>query len=221
MKFFLDSANPEEIRQALRWGIVDGITTNPSLIAREGRPTDEQIALICDLIDGPVSAAVVETEARAMVREARALRRIHGNVVVKLPLTPDGIEACSALIREGARVNMTLCFSAAQALAAAKAGAFYVSPFVGRLEDIGGDGLELIRNIVAIYRDYGFETQVLAASLRGPAHVVECALAGAHVATMPLKLMESLFRHPLTDQGLNQFLSDYQKAFALEAAAAP
>ena len=221
MKFFLDSANPEEIRQALRWGIVDGVTTNPSLIAREGRPTDEQIALICGLIDGPVSAAVVETETRSMLLEARALRRIHGNVVVKLPLTPDGIEACSALSREGARVNMTLCFSAAQALAAAKAGAFYVSPFVGRLEDIGGHGLELIRNIVTIYRNYGFETQVLAASLRGPAHVVECALAGAHVATMPLKLMESLFRHPLTDQGLDQFLADYQKAFALEAAPAP
>lgn len=221
MKFFLDSANPEEIRQALRWGIVDGVTTNPSLIAREGRPTDEQIALICGLIDGHVSAAVVETEARAMVKEARALRRIHANVVVKLPLTPDGIEACSALSREGARVNMTLCFTAAQALAAAKAGAYYVSPFVGRLEDIGADGPELIRNIVTIYRNYGFETQVLAASLRGPAHVVQCALAGAHVATMPLKLMESLFRHPLTEQGLDRFLADYHKAFALEAAAAP
>ena len=221
MKFFLDSANPEEIRQALRWGIVDGITTNPSLIAREGRPTHDQIAFICDLIDGPVSAAVVETEARAMVAEARSLRRIHRNVVVKLPLTADGIEACAALSSEGVRVNMTLCFSAAQALAAAKAGALYVSPFVGRLDDIGGGGLDLIRNITTIYRNYGFETQVLAASLRGPAHVVECALAGAHVGTMPLKLMESLIRHPLTEQGLDQFLADYHKAFALEAAAAP
>jgi transaldolase len=221
MKFFLDSANPEEIRQALRWGIVDGVTTNPSLIAREGRPTDEQIALICDLIDGPVSAAVVETEARAMVTEGRALRRIHRNIVVKLPLTANGIEACSALSREGVRVNMTLCFSAAQALAAAKAGAFYVSAFVGRLEDIGGGGRDLVRNITTIFRNYGFETQVLAASLRGPSHVVECALAGAHVGTMPLKLMEALFRHPLTDQGLDQFLADYHKAFALEAAPAP
>jgi transaldolase len=221
MKFFLDSANPEEIRQALRWGIVDGITTNPSLIAREGRPTEEQIAIICDLIDGPVSAAVVETDARAMVREGRALRRIHRNVVVKLPLTADGIEACASLSRDGARVNMTLCFSAAQALAAAKAGAFYVSPFVGRLEDIGGQGLDLIRDITTIFRNYGLETQVLAASLRGPAHVVECALAGAHVGTMPLKLMEALFQHPLTDQGLERFLADYHKSFALGAAAAP
>lgn len=221
MKFFLDSANPEEIRQALRWGIVEGITTNPSLIAREARPMHEQIARICDLIDGPVSAAVVETEARAMVMEGRALRRIHGNVVVKLPLTPNGIEACSELSREGVRVNMTLCFSAAQALVAARAGAFYVSPFVGRLEDIGGGGLDLIRNIVAIYRNYGLGTQVLAASLRSPARVVECALAAAHVSTMPLKLMEALLRHPLTEQGLDDFLADYQKAFALEAALAP
>jgi transaldolase len=220
MKFFLDSANPDEIRKALRWGIIDGVTTNPSLIARERRPTHDQIALICDLIDGPVSAAVIETEARAMIREARSLKRIHRNVVVKVPLTPDGIEACSELSREGARVNVTLCFSVAQALLAARAGAHFVSPFVGRLDDIGAGGIELIRNILTIYRNYGISTQVLAASLRGPAQVAECALAGAHIGTLPLKLMESLFMHPLTTAGLEQFLSDYQKAFAFEAASA-
>jgi transaldolase len=220
MKFFLDSANPDEIRKALRWGIVDGVTTNPSLIAQEGRPTHHQIALICDLIDGPVSAAVIETEAPAMIREARSLQRIHRNVVVKVPLTPDGIEACSELSREGGRVNVTLCFSAAQALIAARAGAYFVSPFVGRLDDIGAGGVDLIRNILTIYRNYGFGAQVLAASLRGPAQVVECALAGAHVGTMPLKLMESLFTHPLTSAGLERFLADYQKAFAFEAASA-
>ncbi len=217
MKFFLDTANPDEIRRALRWGIVDGVTTNPSLIAREGRPTDEQIAIICDLVDGPVSAPVIETETRAMTMEGRSLARIHPNVVVKLPLTQDGIAACSELSRDGIRINMTLCFTAPQALLAAKAGACYVSPFVGRLEDTGAPGIDLIRDIVAIYRNYGFETQVLAASLRGPAHVAACALAGAHVGTMPLKLMESLFLHPLTDKGLEQFLNDYQKTFAFEA----
>jgi transaldolase len=220
MKFFLDSANPNEIRKALRWGVVDGVTTNPSLIAREGRPIREQIAIICDIIDAPVSAPVVETEARPMVAEARSLAKIHENVVVKLPLTPAGIEACSELTGDGIRINMTLCFSAAQGLVAAKAGACYVSPFVGRLDDAGAAGIELIRSLIAIYRNYGFETQVLAASLRGPAHVVDCALAGAHVGTMPLKLMESLFLHPLTDRGLEQFLSDYQKSFAFEAASA-
>ena len=220
MKFFLDSANPNEIRKALRWGVVDGVTTNPSLIAREGRPIGEQIAIICDIIDAPVSAPVVQTDVRPMIAEARSLAKIHENVVVKLPLTPAGIEACSELTREGIRINMTLCFSAAQGLVAAKAGACYVSPFVGRLDDAGAAGIELIRSLIAIYRNYGFETQVLAASLRGPAHVVDCALAGAHVGTMPLKLMESLFLHPLTDRGLEQFLSDYQKSFAFEAASA-
>jgi transaldolase len=220
MKFFLDSANPDEIRKALRWGVVDGVTTNPSLIAREGKPVHEQIALICELIDGPVSAPVIETETRAMIREGRALQRIHRNVVVKAPLTPEGIEACAELSREGVRVNVTLCFSAAQALLAAKAGAYFVSPFIGRLDDIGAGGLNLVRDILVIYRNYGFGTQVLAASLRDPSQVVECALAGAHVGTMSLKLMESLFPHPLTSAGLERFLADYQKAFAFEAASA-
>jgi transaldolase len=217
MKFFLDSANPDEIRKALRWGIVDGITTNPSLIAREGRPVHEQVAMICDLIDGPVSAPVIETEARAMAVEARSLARIHPNVVAKLPLTRDGIEACSELSRDGIRVNMTLCFTAPQALIAAKAGAYFVSPFVGRLEDTGVSGIDLIRDIVTIYRNYGFETKVLAASLRGSAYLTACASAGAHIATLPLKLLDSLFDHPLTQKGLDQFLNDYQKTFAFEA----
>ena len=219
MKFFLDTANLDEIRDASRWGIVDGITTNPSLIAKEGRPIHEQIAAICRIVDGPVSAEVVETEARAMVPEGRELAGVHRNVIVKCPLTRDGIEACSALSREGIRVNVTLCFSAAQAILAAKAGAYFVSPFVGRLDDIGQDGLNLIRQIVSIYNNYGFSTQVLAASLRGALHVVESALAGAHIATMPFKVMDSLFSHPLTDKGLDQFLKDHRKVFAQEPVA--
>jgi transaldolase len=218
MKFFLDTANLDEIRLASRWGIIDGITTNPSLIAKEGRAVHEQIAAICDVVDGPVSAAVVERDGRAMIREGRELAKVHKNVVVKCPLTRDGIEACAALTKEGVRVNVTLCFSAAQALVAAKAGAWFISPFVGRLDDIGQTGIDLIRQTVAIYENFGFSTQVLAASLRGPQHVIESALAGAHIGTMPFKVMDSLFNHPLTDKGLEQFLQDYHNVFTRQPA---
>lgn len=213
MKFFLDTANLDELTKGAKWGILDGVTTNPSLIAKEGKPLREQIAAICDIVDGPISAEVLATEAKAMIAEGRGLSKIHKNVIVKVPLIKDGIEACSALTKEGIRVNVTLCFSPAQALIAAKAGAYFVSPFVGRLDDIASDGMELIRQIIAIYENYGFSTQVLAASLRGPMHVVESALAGAHIGTMPFKVMEQLFSHPLTDKGLDQFLADYRKAF--------
>jgi transaldolase len=214
MKFFLDTANLDELRAGAKWGIVDGVTTNPTLIAKEGKPIREQIAAICDIIDGPISAEVVSTEAKAMIAEGRELAKIHKNVVVKLPLIRDGIEACSALSKEGVRVNVTLCFSAAQALVAAKAGAYFISPFVGRLDDIGATGMDLIHQVVHIYQNYDFETQVLAASLRGPLHVVDAALAGADIGTLPFKVMDQLFNHPLTDKGLDQFLKDYNKVFA-------
>jgi len=213
MKFFLDTANLEELRKAASWGIIDGVTTNPSLIAREGRPLEEQIREICAIVDGDISAEVVSTETGEMIRDGRQLAKIHRNIVVKVPLTRDGIRACSVLSRDGIRVNVTLCFSSAQALLAAKAGAYIVSPFVGRLDDIGVPGIDLIRDIVAIYRTYEFRTQVLAASLRSPMHVMESARAGAHIATMPFKVVDMLFHHPLTDKGLEQFLKDYAKAF--------
>jgi len=213
MKFFLDTANLDELRRGAEWGIVDGVTTNPSLIAKEGRPIKEQVAKICEIIDGPVSAEVVAIDAKGMIAEGKELIKIHENIVVKVPLTRDGIEACSALSKEGIRVNVTLCFSPAQAILAAKAGAYFVSPFVGRLDDIGATGMDLIRQIVAIYENYQFDTQVLAASLRGPMHVIDSALAGAHIGTMPYKAMDALFNHPLTDKGLEQFLADHKKAF--------
>ena len=214
MKFFLDTANLDELKAAAKWGIVDGVTTNPSLIAKEGKPIKEQIAAICDIVDGPISAEVVAVEAKAMITEGRELSKIHKNVVVKVPLIRDGIEACSALSKEGIRVNVTLCFSAAQAILAAKAGAYFISPFVGRLDDIGATGMDLIHQVVTIYQNYDFETQVLAASLRGPLHVIDAAMAGAHIGTLPFKVMDALFNHPLTDKGLEQFLKDYNKAFA-------
>lgn len=213
MKFFLDTANLDEIKKGAAWGIVDGVTTNPSLIAKEGRDIAEQIRLICDIVDGDISAEVVQTEANAMIREGRELAKLHKNVVVKCPLTRDGIKATSTLSKEGIRVNVTLCFSAGQALLAAKAGAYIVSPFVGRLDDIGQNGMDLIRSIVAIYKNYGYKTQVLAASMRSPTHIIESAAAGAHIATMPLKVLDMLFNHPLTDKGLDQFLKDYAKVF--------
>ncbi|HBY61014.1 MAG TPA: fructose-6-phosphate aldolase [Solibacterales bacterium] len=213
MRFFLDTANLEELRKGADWGIVDGVTTNPSLIAKEGRPIEEQIAKICAIVDGDVSAEVVSTVAEEMVREGRALAKIHKNVVVKVPLTRDGIKATSILSKEGIRLNVTLCFTAGQALLAAKAGAYLVSPFVGRLDDIGQEGMDLIRAIVQIYKNYGYKTQVLAASLRSPLHVVEAAKAGSHVGTMPFKVLDSLFDHPLTEKGLDQFLKDWGKVF--------
>lgn len=213
MKFFLDTANLEDLRKGAKLGIVDGVTTNPTLIAKEGRPLVEQIHKICEIVDGDISAEVVSTDAEGIVREGRELAKLHKNIVVKAPLTRDGIEATAKLSREGIRVNVTLCFSVAQALLAAKAGAYIVSPFVGRLDDIGVDGMDLIRNTAQIYRNYGFKTQILAASIRSPMHVIEAALAGAHIATMPLKVLDMLFQHPLTDKGLDQFLKDWAKVF--------
>jgi transaldolase len=218
MKFFLDTANLEELKAGARWGIIDGVTTNPSLIAKEGVPIEEQIRKICDIIDGDISAEVIAVETDEMLTQGRKLAKIHKNVVVKVPLTRDGIRACSIFSQEGIRVNVTLCFSAGQALLAAKAGAYFISPFVGRLDDIGANGMDLIREIVLIYKNYNFNTQVLAASLRNPPHVIEAAKAGAHIGTLPFKVVDSLFNHPLTDKGLEQFLKDYAKVFQETAA---
>ena len=212
MRIFIDSANLDEIRRAAAYGIVDGVTTNPSLIAKEGREHHDQIRAICAIIGGDVSAEVVATEADAMVAEGRDLAKIHDSVVVKIPLIRDGIKAVSRLTAEGIRTNVTLCFTATQALLAAKAGAYLISPFMGRLDDISQSGAELIREIVTIYDKYGFATPVLAASARGPLHVKESALAGAHVCTLPYKVFDKLFNHPLTDIGLEQFLADHRRS---------
>ena len=213
MKIFLDTANLNELKTGAGWGIVDGVTTNPTLIAKEGRPIEEQVRLICDIVDGDISAEVVSTEAGAMVEEGKRLARIHKNIVVKCPLTRDGIKATAALSKTGIRVNVTLCFTAGQALLAAKAGAYIISPFVGRLDDIGYTGMDLVRSIAQIYKNYNYKTQILAASLRSPTHVIDAALAGAHIGTMPFKVLDMLFNHPLTDKGLDQFLKDYAKVF--------
>lgn len=213
MKFFLDTANLDELRKAAELGLADGVTTNPTLIAKEGNPIDDQIRRICEIVNGDVSAEVVATKTDDMLREARQLAKIHPNVVVKVPLTRDGIRACSILSKEGIRLNVTLCFSAAQAMLAAKAGAYIVSPFIGRIDDIGWNGSHLIQEIVQIYRNYDIKTQVLAASLRSSIHVIEAAKAGAQIGTMPFKVLDMMFNHPLTDKGLDQFLKDYAKAF--------
>jgi transaldolase len=213
VKFFLDTANLDELKTGASWGIVDGVTTNPTLIAREGRPMEDQVRRICDIVDGDISAEVVATESSAMIAEGQRLARIHKNIVVKCPLTRDGIKATAALSRQGIRVNVTLCFTPGQALLAAKAGAYIVSPFVGRLDDVGYTGMDLVRSITQIYKNYQFPTQILAASLRSPTHVIDAALAGAHIGTMPFKVLDMLFNHPLTDKGLEQFLKDYRKVF--------
>jgi transaldolase len=218
MKFFLDSANLTEIKAAAEWGIVDGVTTNPSIIAKEGVAVEEQVRKICDIIEGDVSAEVVSVTAKTMLADGRRLARIHKNIVVKIPLIPEGVKAISALAKEGVRTNVTLCFSAAQAIVAAKAGAYIVSPFVGRVDDMGWPGIELIGDIMTIYRNYKFPTQVLAASLRGPLHVIEVAKSGVHIVTLSYRVMEQLFHHPLTEKGLEQFLSDHRKAFDLVSA---
>ena len=215
MKFFLDTANLDEIKHAVEWGIVNGVTTNPSLIAKEGVHLEEQIRKICDIVDGDISAEVLSTSAKEMIVEGRRLAKIHRNVVVKIPLIPEGIKAVGALSKEGVRTNVTLCFSAAQALVAAKAGAYIISPFVGRVDDIGWPGIELIDNIMKIYGNYQYKTQVLAASVRGPLHVIEIAKSGVHIVTLTYKVLEQLFHHPLTDKGLEQFLSDHRKAFEM------
>jgi len=213
MKIFLDTANLEEVKKAVEWRIIDGVTTNPSLIARERRPIEAQIRAICNLVDGDVSASVLSTVSEEMVREGRVLAAIHKNVVVKLPLTRDGVRSCSILSAEGIRCNVTLVFSAAQALLAAKAGAYFVSPFIGRLEDIGKNGIELIQTIGQIYSKHGYKTQILAASVRSLNHVVQAAAAGAHCVTLPYKMIDSMFDHPLTDKGLEIFLRDWERAF--------
>lgn len=216
MKFFLDTANLDELKKGVAWGLVDGVTTNPTLIAKEGITIEDQIRKITEIVDGDISAEVVDTEASGMITEGRKLAKIHKNVVVKVPLTRDGIKACSTMSKEGIRLNVTLCFSAAQAMLAAKAGAYIVSPFVGRVDDIGWDGGQLIRDIVHIYGNYGIKTQVLAASLRSSIHVIESAKAGADIGTMPFKTLDMMFNHPLTDSGLAQFLKDYNKVFQPE-----
>ncbi len=213
MKFFLDTANLDEIRQAASLGVLDGITTNPTLAAKEKRPFRELILEICDVVKpGVVNAEVVSTDTEGMLREARELASWHPSIVVKVPMTFDGVRALNVLAREGIRINVTLVFSPTQALIVAKAGAYFVSPFLGRLDDISQDGLHLLREILDIYRAYHFSTQVLAASLRHPMHVVEAAKMGAHIGTMPFKVFEQLFKHPLTDRGLEAFLKDWQKA---------
>lgn len=212
MKIFLDTANLTEIREGAALGVVDGVTTNPTLLAREAGDPEEILTAICGLVDGPVSAEVVATDAEGMVREGRHWAGVHRHIVVKCPCTADGLKATKILTGDGHRVNMTLVFSPTQALLAAKAGAAFVSPFVGRLDDISTPGMELVRDIVTIFRNYAFDCQVLAASLRHPMHVVEAARAGAQVGTMPMAVFRSLLKHPLTDIGLKRFLEDWEKA---------
>jgi transaldolase len=212
MKFFLDTASLKEIREAASLGVLDGVTTNPSLLAKESGEPEEILLEICKTVDGPISAEVVATDAEGMVREGRHWASLHENIVVKCPCTAEGLRATRTISSEGRRVNMTLVFSPSQALLAAKAGASFVSPFVGRLDDISTPGMELVKDIVEIYRNYSFRCEVLAASLRHPLHVVEAARAGAHIGTMPMSVFQGLVKHPLTDIGLKRFLDDWEKA---------
>jgi transaldolase len=211
MQIFLDTADVKEIRELAALGLVDGVTTNPTLVAKEGRPFREIVAEILTIVDGPVNLEVVSTQATGMVTEGQELAKLHKNVVVKIPLIAEGLKAVRQLTREGIKTNVTLCFSGPQALLAAKAGATYISPFVGRLDDISHVGMDLVRQIVTIYKNYGYGTQVLAASLRGPVHFLEAALAGAHVCTLPPTVLRQLLKHPLTDSGLERFLADWKK----------
>jgi transaldolase len=210
MKFYLDTASVKEIQEAASLGLLDGITTNPSLVAKEGRVFREVLVEICNIVDGPVSAEVVSLEADAMVKEGKELAKIHKNIVVKVPLIAEGLKATKRLTAEGIRVNVTLCFSPTQALLAAKAGAWCVSPFIGRLDDISSNGMELVRQILTIYRNYDYKTLVLVASVRHPQHVVEAALAGGHICTMPFSIFQQMVKHPLTDNGLKKFLADWE-----------
>ncbi len=211
MKFFIDTANIEEIKKGLELGMVDGVTTNPSLVSKEQRPFSDILADICALVDGPISAEVVSLDADGMVVEARELAKIHDNIVVKVPMIEEGLKAVKRLTAENIKTNVTLIFSSTQALLAAKAGATYVSPFVGRLDDISQDGMELISDIMTILRNYGFSTEVIVASVRSPMHVVQSALIGADIATIPYKVIAQMARHPLTDIGMEQFLADWEK----------
>ena len=209
MKLYLDTANVKEIQEAASLGVLDGVTTNPSLVAKEGRIFREALVEICNIVDGPISAEVVSLEAAAMVKEGKELAKIHQNIVVKVPLIPEGLKATKRMAAEGIKVNVTLCFSPTQALLAAKAGAWCVSPFIGRLDDISSNGMGLIRQIVTIYKNYDFKTFVLVASVRHPQHVVEAALAGGHICTMPFSIFQLLVKHPLTDLGVKKFLADW------------
>lgn len=211
MKIFIDSADLAEIRDAAEMGLVDGVTTNPSLIAKTGRPLKDVIVDICEIVDGPISAEVLATDYEGIVREGRELAKLHPNVVVKVPLIAEGVKAVRTFSQEGIKTNVTLCFSAPQGLFAAKAGATYVSPFIGRLDDVSGEGMQLIQQLVQIYQNYDLPTQVLAASIRHPMHVVDAAMIGSHAATLPLKVIHQLLKHPLTDAGLALFLADAKK----------
>ena len=212
MKIFIDTANLAEITEAASMGVIDGVTTNPSLVAKEGKEFKQLLKEICAVVDGDISAEVVATDLDGMLKEGRDLAKIHDNIVVKVPLTKDGLKAVKKFKAEGIRTNVTLCFSPNQALLAAKAGAYIISPFVGRLDDISTDGMGLIEQILTIYRNYGFDTQVLVASIRHPMHVVESALMGAHIGTMPYNVITQLIKHPLTDIGLERFLADWKKS---------
>ena len=212
MKFFIDTANLKEIKEANEMGLIDGVTTNPSLVAKEGKiDFKKHLAKICEMVEGDISAEVTALDAEGMLKEGREFAKVASNVVVKCPLTLDGLKATRTFREEGIKVNVTLCFSAAQALLAAKAGASYISPFVGRLDDVGQNGMQLISDIVQIYDNYGFATEVLVASVRHPMHIVESALLGADVATIPFKVIQQLAKHPLTDKGLDSFLADWKK----------
>lgn len=211
MKIFIDTANVNEIREAESWGILNGVTTNPSLIAKEGRDFVEVVKEITSIVDGPISAEVISLDHEGMVKEARELVKIHKNIVIKLPMTIEGLKAVKILSKEGVKTNVTLIFSSAQALLAAKAGASYVSPFLGRLDDFGMEGMNLVEEIVAIFNNYCIETEIIAASTRSPMHVINAALAGSHIATVPFKVLEQMTKHPQTDLGVEKFLEDWKK----------
>ena len=211
MKFFIDTANIEEIKTARDWGLLDGVTTNPTLVSREGRPFDEVINEICEAVDVPISAEAVSHTAEDLIAEAKKLAKIHKNIVVKIPMTMEGMKAVKAVSAEGIHTNVTLVFSPLQALLAAKAGATYVSPFVGRLDDISHDGMEFVHQILAIYENYDIKTEVIVASVRSPMHVFDAAMGGAHIATIPFKVLSQLSKHPLTDIGIENFLKDWEK----------
>ena len=212
MKIFIDTANVEEIKRVAEWGILDGVTTNPSLIAKEGRDLKEVIEEICSIVDGPISAEVMSLESKKMVEEARELVKLHKNIVIKIPMCEEGLKAVAILSKEGIRTNVTLIFSAQQALLAAKAGASFVSPFLGRLDDIGNEGLTVISDIAEVFDIYGIETEIISASVRHPIHVLECAKAGSDIATIPYKVLIQMLKHPLTDIGIEKFIEDYNKS---------
>lgn len=212
MKIFIDTANVEEIRKAAELGVIDGVTTNPSLIAKEGRNLKDVIEEICNIVDGPISAEVISLDAENMIKEGRELSKMHKNIVIKIPMCAEGLKAVSVLSKEGIRTNVTLIFSAQQALLAAKAGASFVSPFMGRLDDIGNGGIQIIEDIAQIFDYYGFETEIISASIRHPMHVLDVAKAGSHIATIPYKVIMQMIKHPLTDAGIEKFMEDYNKS---------